>query len=661
MGYRCDCMNNKYTLKISYKLLVFLAYSYMIIPILIFYIGWLKIALAIPLTIGVLVGFWMLIKYFYSDSESSINIEISWGLILLILAVAGAWVYTSGVGGFWPQREDWHWRNAVLRDLIDYSWPVVYPNGSSLAYYFNFFLLPALVGKWFGWNAANAFLSIYTWVGVCLAILLIYKHLKFKNLKQVLLLLVVFVFWGSHEFFREKYLVIYDVKYGSIYQYTPNINLLQWVTNQTIVPWLAIPLFLDKRKIGTYIFLGMCVMASAPFPFVGMFIIMSVDGIHQFYREYSKNDLMWLKDVFSVPNIVALLFVLPVYICFFLCNTASNGTAGVGGFDFSIPLYEYNLNRIVQMLVFVLFDVGIILIILYKSNKKNLLYWVSAISLLFIPMFRVGTSIDFCMRASIPALYILMIMTIDFLSRRERKRYKDSLRYSLMVAMLLLMIVCAFGDNMYRFDMIWRGAEKDELFLDSIYTFANKVNDGYYCGLRPFNFICENSKDTLFFSKMCKNKGSIETEQDLRILERFMKDNGYVLTSGHYRITPATGVDMYLSNAGRDLVLVNYENDIVISDSIKKGEYEIYLNDDRILDVDEETMDGKTVYSGRKRQFGVSEPPKEEIFEIIPSKTIDGGYMIIWDDTYALTNKDGKIMWDSVDGSTEQTWFLFGD
>lgn len=54
------------------------------------------------------------------------------------------------MGGLSPQSADWSKHNAVLRDLIEKEWPVLYHNedeSSLLTYYLGQYLVPALSGK----------------------------------------------------------------------------------------------------------------------------------------------------------------------------------------------------------------------------------------------------------------------------------------------------------------------------------------------------------------------------------------------------------------------------------------------------------------------------------------------------------------------------------
>lgn len=62
------------------------------------------------------------------------------------------------------------------------------------------------------------------------------------------------------------------------------------------------------------------------------------------------------------------------------------------------------------MLVFYLLDAGIYLLLLWRQNRRSWLFYTCAVSLFIIPFFKVGQGCDFCMRVSIPAIFILMTL-----------------------------------------------------------------------------------------------------------------------------------------------------------------------------------------------------------------------------------------------------------
>lgn len=82
--------------------------------------------------------------------------------------------YFVFLGGWGPLDSDWLKHNAILRDLITESWPVIYDVSGHkimLTYYTAYQLPAAVVGKLLGWQAANHVLFAYTTIGFCLSAL----------------------------------------------------------------------------------------------------------------------------------------------------------------------------------------------------------------------------------------------------------------------------------------------------------------------------------------------------------------------------------------------------------------------------------------------------------------------------------------------------------
>ena len=92
---------------------------------------------------------------------------ILWTVVCVLL------VSLSGTGGVGLQEGDYFKHNAVLKHLIDSSWPVWIPTDQGpfpLVYYTAWYLPAAVVGQWFGWQAAQGFLFFWTLLGVMLAL-----------------------------------------------------------------------------------------------------------------------------------------------------------------------------------------------------------------------------------------------------------------------------------------------------------------------------------------------------------------------------------------------------------------------------------------------------------------------------------------------------------
>lgn len=99
-------------------------------------------------SILILCSLYFAFRHLRQDEENieAIDIRVSLLGFICIVAISAIWVYMSGIGGFVWQRADWHARNALMHDLIDNSWPVIFEDGGGLVYYLCFWMIPAWLG-----------------------------------------------------------------------------------------------------------------------------------------------------------------------------------------------------------------------------------------------------------------------------------------------------------------------------------------------------------------------------------------------------------------------------------------------------------------------------------------------------------------------------------
>jgi hypothetical protein len=637
-------------INIPYKWLVLLSYLYMIIPISIFFVGYLKIGIGILFTVVIFGGLYFAMKEYDSMGKLEINIVHLAVLILLLLG----WIYMSGIGGWTYQRWDWHGRNAVLHDLIDYTWPVVYPEtGNALVYYFIYWMVPAVAGKLAGWACANFILFLWSFLGIFLAVLNICYLLRAKSGKDIFKIALIFIFWGGLNLVGYAYTFYVVNGYHGImpftagfewpingYQYTPNNALIEWVFNQSIVPLMAMPLYLSNRKIEILAFLGLCVLPFAPLPFVGLFLIFvaiaCVDSV-QFIKEKKFAEL--IKKVFSIANIAAVLSIFICFLAFFSCNTATNGSAGVGGIGLYTPLEQFGLEDLQLLIIFCILEFGVYSILLFDENKKEPLYWVSSISLVFIPLIRIGAGKDFCMRASIPALTILMILVMKYIL----KAYKKSVRYIVMVVFLVIAGLSSVADWAGAIKAVWQNDGKPVL-ADDLKTFTDKMPTDTSSDTDLINFVATNPYDTVFFKYLAKGKTEEQVLADKEATATYLKENGLVLCSGVYSVSPV-GETVSLDTDGRELYLTE-EGTCNIATA--HSDYRFYFSDYAVglgLPSDSECEDAQASVSKRNNT-------EAQLWNIEQ----ENDYYYIKHGDYYLTYVDGDCRLGLYNGTQNQRW-----
>ena len=436
-----------------------ITYLYLTIPFIIFCMGWLRLPIAIPVTALILWVLWYLLKQ-SPNIQFPIPHEASRFPIYLLL-LTGLWVLLSGVGGYAFQNWDHHWRNAVLRDLITYDWPVVYsaPDRGPikmLVYYVGYWLPSALVGKVFGWKAANFFLFLWTWLGVFLVTLHLSLKLKMSLIKIAFLLIL---FSGMDALgsllFASEYPTLWppiqhlEIWSGNL-QYSSFTTQLFWVFNQAVPAWLCIALILDNNVIARRVL----------FPTKQSHAGLKIAHLHwraaqvsDDEQEHPRNDikvLIWslcfffaplasigllpylliewfkhanLKSIFKDIRfdllLASVLIVITSYLFF-----SSNSAAQERGFQ-SLALKDF--------LAFFLLEGGILWLLLAPRLWRDPRWAVTGILLLVMPFIQIGSSRDFVMRASIAPLFYLMLMTGEVLFQPASQRVLRFTLYALLI------------------------------------------------------------------------------------------------------------------------------------------------------------------------------------------------------------------------------------
>lgn len=412
---------------------------YLILPFILFLFGWVRLSIAIPIAVIILLTIWILIRQPPASNHKFLTSQNTFHWLLL----TGFWLILSGVGGYAFQNWDHNWRNVILRDLINFDWPVYYSQPergpiNMLIYYVGYWLPSAWIGKLFGWKAANLVLFLWTWLGVILVTLHLASALKTSVIKSSLLL----IFFSGLDFigtllFPQDYPTILppithlETWAGNL-QYSSLTTQLFWVFNQAVPAWLCIAMvnvIAKSREAAkqspnaqevafppqndTIILLWSLCFFFAPLASVGLVPYVLVEVIKQ-------TDF---KSPFKNLNPAILLSALIIFLLssfFFTANTAAQ-SRGFQSISFT------------DLLAFFLLEGGILWLILAPVKYRDPRWIVTGALLILIPFIQLGSDRDFVMRASIAPLFYLMLMTGETIFRKSAPRMVRIMLYVLLM------------------------------------------------------------------------------------------------------------------------------------------------------------------------------------------------------------------------------------
>lgn len=360
-------------------------------------------------------------------AEAAESVEMKWWMAALLSLLVMMWCVAAGQGGFVAQVWDWNGRNATLRDMVMHDWPVIYNDGSlALAYYIGHWVPPALAGRLVlalggsadaAWQTANMALLAWTFCGVVIVLLQLFLLLRADRWWKQLLLLLLLVLFSPTKTFGELFMKYIfpmleeltgknnDMRWGWwMFQFSHNSELLYWVFNQTVVPWIGILLVMCERSFTRMVFIVALVLLCGPLPDVGIAFFIAFIGMAALWRRMKVTGAASgftevVKNVFTFENTVGLLVVAPLVYAYLSTNTRSGTFAPVWlGRDYFWERY----------LLFVGCEACVMLFITWRA--KCVWWWATAAWLCICPLVKLGNNNDFCMRASIPAFMVLMVL-----------------------------------------------------------------------------------------------------------------------------------------------------------------------------------------------------------------------------------------------------------
>ena len=442
---------------ISRPMLHRLALAYVALPAFVFIATWLR--LDVGMAVGAALAF-ALFRLMRSMSRvdrsgcltpSCDTMRIPFPCCMFFIAAIFLWCIMSGQGGLVPQSYDWHWRNALFRDLLTHEWPVVYPvRDKALVFYLGHWLPPAFLAKVllaFGlgagklWAVGKALLLAWTFLGVAIVFLQAIVLMRATGFLKMFMVLAVLAFGDGLDLLGIALKNVSDlVATGSCGTFWPTSflwidgmlyahhgTLLYWVFHQTVVPWIAVLCLADGFPLRGAALLLPLVLLCGPFPAIGIAVMAAFLAVKE--AKSCGFDFRRLARLFlSVENLVGALVVLPVVGAYLLANPQS----GVLHFAWAgVPPKTFFL----RYLFFVSCEAGLYFLMTWRHFHGNVWWWSALFVLLLCPLVKVGAGWDFSQRVSTPAWLVLLLMTLHSMV----EFWKERRAVALLIAFLFVL------------------------------------------------------------------------------------------------------------------------------------------------------------------------------------------------------------------------------
>lgn len=517
---------------ITIPLSVFWALSlgFLALPVVVFFTGYLRPYVGIPLAVLFLAAYVLSVrdcsrdqeKKLLSPDETVIKIPVSYLIGFAVTAVAVSFV--SGVGEFIFTLNDHPYRRAIINDLVNYKWPVIYDystqtnpevikeigrtSGSyAFMYYFTYWLPSALIGKLFGSVAANVAIMIWNAVGIFLTFtgmskvigragfMVPFVYICFAGLDVLPNIVHTFVEWKSY---------IGIEVWIPVLAYMSNFAELTSVFHQCVPCWLIVTMIMmsfNTRSIGL---LGGMLLTYSPWGVIGLFPLALVRAFSKPMR--SGGVKRALINVFSIINIVSCAVILLVYGPFYLGNSSSVSDTG-----FFWEFTDGPGQAVIVYILFVLIEIAPFAVILRKTEKKNALFIAALIELMIIPLYKVTLANDFCMRSSMAGRFVLCILLARYLKdlfdadkiiveKKLKRKKKDVIKLAFTMLTIILMMFPSFVTCYLILGSELTGEPHN---AEDIGSFGN-IRKAEHTWHATHNYVSDDYEETFFFKYLAK-------------------------------------------------------------------------------------------------------------------------------------------------------------
>lgn len=394
-------------MNISHRKLDVLSVSWIAIGIIIFLLGWCRWYYSIPLTLLTcycIYGMWKNGGR-QTFSVSKRQFWVSCALCLMLM-------WLCGIGGYMVQSADQYWRNAMFRDLVNYSWPV-YDKVTDLtkSYYLAFWMLPALFAKlthsmevgffmqlvWISSGLELLFLQICRWMGKSRVSFLLFFYL-FSGMKIIECLLYYPVAGGS--VLPQTLNMLFTNATPGAFHAGPMSQLLYDPFNQTVPLFLGMMLMLNNVRSRLLPFFFVLLLLYAPLPLVGLIPIFIYWLIHSLCKLQGTE--RW-RYILNIENVTALLLLI-VSALYLMSNNQSGHKGLRAVVNPGLTIYGF--------LIYIFFEFGIFMLVGYKACKDKMTLWIGFATVCLFGWFQIGLHNDFCFRTNMPFIFLLCLLVI---------------------------------------------------------------------------------------------------------------------------------------------------------------------------------------------------------------------------------------------------------
>ena len=280
--------------------------------------------------------------------------------------------------------------------------------------------------------------------------------------------------------------------------YVSNFRELASVYNQMIPCFLIIALLMISQNTRSMGLTAGILFAYSPWAVFGILpmVLAYVCGKDLRANKLSKT----LMNVFSPVNIASALLLLVIFGSYYMSNSGAVSTR-----TFSWVYYKNVVVYILAYIAFLAVEVLPFVILVYKKQKSNPVFWAAIATLAVIPVYKITDMNDFNMRGSMPALFFFCILVsgvvAEVMDQKNTPTTKKGWLKSAAIMLTVILMMCPTLLNFFViFGSVVTGAPSDK---EDIGSFGN-INTASYAEVVQEQFFAEGYEESFFYRYFAK-------------------------------------------------------------------------------------------------------------------------------------------------------------
>lgn len=429
---------------------------YLLMPNILFLLGWITPVFAIPLTILIIIGTYSIWRSSKPSIRKNATIKQPYSLkeyifLTITLLLILVFVDLIGLHGHVQQSVDFTARNAFYSALSNEGWPIFSSRGEYFIYYHAFWLPPAYLSRFIGtYISPSSILFIWTYLGLGLLACVLFSRYRGKVLLFLLMLFMMGSIWEllnlPYELSKQAAVtnpaanlyvnIFHYMGFGTKMRYFHPWGNVVYLINHAIPTLLCLGLLFSKLiPVKYHLPISALLILCSPFAAIALlpwlaFVYLSKP---QKVRELLKSPVFWLFTVF-------VAFIAP----YFLGQSNPENTGGAARLlwqysDSYSMLPEAFRNPWVRMVRYLIIISGALvpfLFLLKKKIRKTALYKTYTIIVLTIPIIWIGFhNNELLFKASLNMFFILTLLVFT--------QWKVSTCLRKIVIFVFLFLTCA--------------------------------------------------------------------------------------------------------------------------------------------------------------------------------------------------------------------------